>query len=208
MRLLVADGHGLIRAGIQRALENEDGIEYVGEVESGAQLVTRIDRLQADLVLLDMQLPGIDVQTALERIGDTHPEVQVIVLASHASPEDMQRVCGRGASGVILKTIAVRDLAGAIRQIVNGTTFTALGALTFRIDPGGDAGLTSREQELLLAIAQGHSNKVIAKELFVTEQTVKFHLTNIYRKLGLTNRTEAARWAYRHGLAGAHHLAA
>jgi DNA-binding NarL/FixJ family response regulator len=206
MRLLVADGHGLIRAGIQRALESEDGIEYVGEVEAGEQLLTRIERLQANLVLLSMELPGIDVQTALERIGDTHPEVQVIVLASHTSPEEMQRVCARGASGVILKTIAVRDLAGAIRQIVNGTTFTALGAPTSRVDPGGDAGLTSREQELLLFIAQGHSNKVIARELFVTEQTVKFHLTNIYRKLGLTNRTEAARWAYRHGLTDRHHL--
>jgi DNA-binding NarL/FixJ family response regulator len=155
-----------------------------------------------------MELPGTDVQSALERIGGTHPDVQVIVLASHASPEDMQRVCGRGASGVILKTIAAGDLAGAIRQIVNGTTFTALGAPTFRVDPGGDAGLTNREQELLLAISRGLSNKVIAKELFVTEQTVKFHLTNIYRKLGLTNRTEAARWAYRHGLTEAHHLAA
>ena len=71
MRLLVADGHGLIRAGIQQALENEDGIEFVGEVEAGEQLLIRIERLQVDLVLLDMQLPGIDVQTALERIGDT-----------------------------------------------------------------------------------------------------------------------------------------
>jgi DNA-binding NarL/FixJ family response regulator len=208
MRLLVADGHGLIRAGIQRALENEDGIEYVGEVESGAQLVTRIDRLQADLVLLDMQLPGIDVQTALERIGDTHPEVQVIVLASHASPEDMQRVCGRGASGVILKTIAVEDLAGAIRQIANGTAFTALGVSTSYADPGVDAGLTTREQQILLAIGRGHSNKVIARDLLVTEQTVKFHLTNVYRKLRLTNRTEAARWAYQHGLTEAHSIAA
>jgi len=208
MRLLVADGHGLIRAGIQRALENEDGIECVGEVETGPQLVTRIDRLQADLVLLDMHLPGIDVHTALDRISDTHPDVHVIVLASHASPEEVQRVCAHGASGVILKTIAVWDLGAAIRQIVNGTTFTALGSPTFRIDPGRDAGLTSREQELLLAIAKGQSNKVIARELFVTEQTVKFHLTNIYRKLGLTNRTEAARWAYRHGLTEQDHLAA
>jgi DNA-binding NarL/FixJ family response regulator len=208
MRLLVADGHGLVRAGIEQALENEDGIEIVGEVEAGEQLLTRIERLQVDLVLLGSELPGIDVQTALERVSGAHPEVQVIVLAFHSSPEEMQRMCAHGAAGVILKTIAIRDLAGAIRQIVNGTTFTALGASTFRVDPGGDAGLTSREQELLLFIAQGQSNKVIAKELFVTEQTVKFHLTNIYRKLGLTNRTEAARWAYRHGLTGSHHLAA
>ena len=121
----IASGNGLVRAGILRALESVDGIECVGEVESAAQLVTRVERLQADLVLLDMHLPGIEVQFALGRIRDTNPDVQVIVLAFQASPAEMQRVCARGASGVILKTIAVEDLAGAIRQIVNGTAFTA-----------------------------------------------------------------------------------
>ena len=203
MRLLVADGSGLVRAGIQRALDGVDGIECVGEVESGAQLVTQVKRLRVDLVLLDMQLPGIDVQFALERILDTDPDVRVIVLASHASPEEMRRVCAGGASGVILKTIAVGDLAGAIRQVVDGTAFTAFGVPPSRLDAGVDAGLTPREQQILLAVGRGQSNKVIARELFVTEQTVKFHLTNIYRKLRLSNRTEAARWAYQHGLSDA-----
>jgi DNA-binding NarL/FixJ family response regulator len=208
MRLLVADGNGLVRAGIVRALENVDGIECVGEVESGAQLVTRVERLQIDLVLLDMHLPGMEVRFALDRIRDTNPDVRVIVLTFHASPAEMRHVCARGASGVILKTIAVEDLAGAIRQIANGTAFTALGVSTSYADPGVDAGLTTREQQILLAIGRGHSNKVIARDLLVTEQTVKFHLTNVYRKLRLTNRTEAARWAYQHGLTEAHSIAA
>ena len=208
MRLLVADGNGLIRAGIQRGLEGVAGIECVGEVESGPQLVTRVARLKVDLVLLDLHLPGIDVQFALDRIRDTDPHVRVIVLASHASPEEMRRVCAGGASGVILKTIAVEDLAGAIRQIVMGTTFTALGMPTSRLEAVVDAGLTTREREILLGVGRGNANKVIARELFVTEQTVKFHLTNIYRKLRLSNRTEAARWAYQHGLNDAAPVAA
>ena len=208
MRLLVADGSGLVRAGIERALEGVAGIECVGEVAFGPQLVTQVKRLRADLVLLDMHLPGIDVQFALDRIRDTDPDVRVIVLASHASPEEMRRVCAGGASGVILKTIAVEDLAGAIRQIVNGTAFTALGLRTSPLDAGTDAGLTPREQQILLAVGRGQSNKVIARDLFVTEQTVKFHLTNIYRKLRLSNRTEAARWAYQHGLSDAAGVAA
>ena len=208
MRLLIAEGNGLLRAGIKHALEDVDGIECVGEVASGEQLTTRVERLRPDIVLLDMHLPGIEVQFALDRVGDTNPDVRVIVLASHASAEEMQRVCARGASGVILKTIDVGDLAAAIRQIVNGTAFAMFGTATSQLDPGVDAGLTSREQEILLAIGRGQANKVIARELFVTEQTVKFHLTNIYRKLRLTNRTEAARWAYQHGLSEATSMAA
>jgi two-component system, NarL family, response regulator DegU len=201
MRLLVADGHGLTRAGIQHALAGEEGLEVVGETESGPKLLPRIAQTQPDLVLLDLNLPGIDAQTSLTRIRDQHAGVQVIGLASQPNVEQMHNACSYGASGVILKTIAPGDLAGAIRQIIDGTTFTALGGSPFVSDPADGAGLTGREQEILEALARGLSNKQIAKDLFVTEQTVKFHLTNIYRKLNLTNRTAAARWAYAHGLA-------
>jgi len=201
MRLLVADGHGLTRAGILRALEGEDGFDIVGEAESGPKLFPRIAQTQPDLVLLDLQLPGIDAQTALARIRSQHEGVQVIGLATHANAEQMHRACSYGASGVILTTIAPGDLGGAIRQIVDGTTFTALGGSPFVPDPADGAGLTNREQEILAALARGLSNKRIAQDLSVSEQTVKFHLTNVYRKLDLTNRTGAARWAYEHGFA-------
>ena len=201
MRLLVADGHGLVRAGVRWAIENEQGFDLVGDAQSGAQLLARIEQLHPELVLLDMTLPGIDPQVALDRIRAAHPDVQVIVLAFYASPEEMRQLCESGADGVILKAIAPSDLAPAIRQIVNGTAFTSLGPAGPSAAPAFDAGLTVREQEFLVATAQGHSNKVIAQQMCVTEQTVKFHLTNIYRKLNLPNRTAAARWAYQHGLA-------
>jgi DNA-binding NarL/FixJ family response regulator len=140
MRLLVADANGFVRLGIQRALDNVDGFECVGEAAFGPQLVTQVARLKVDLVLLDMCLPGIEVLFALVRIRETDPDVRVIVLASHASPEEMRRVCAGGASGVILKTIAAEDLAGAIRQIVKGTFFTALGLPTSRLRAVVDAG--------------------------------------------------------------------
>jgi DNA-binding NarL/FixJ family response regulator len=201
MRLLVADGHGLTRAGILRALEEEEGFEVVGEAESGPKLFPRISQTQPDLVLLDLQLPGIDAQTALTRIRAQNGGIQVIGLAADANVELMHKACSYGASGVILTTIAPGGLGGAIRQIVDGTTFTALGGSPFLPDPVDGVGLTGREQEILAALARGLSNKAIAQVLSVSEQTVKFHLTNVYRELGLTNRTGAARWAYVHGLA-------
>ena len=201
MRLLVADGHGLTRAGIMSALGEDTSFELVGETDSGPRLLPRIAQTQPDLVLVDLNLPGIDAQTSLTRIRLQHPNVQVIGLASSPNVDQMHSACAHGARGVILKSISPADLGSAIRQIVDGTTFTALGGAAFVSDPADDAGLTGREQEILEALGQGLANKQIASRLFVTEQTVKFHLTNIYRKLGLTNRTAAARWAYAHGLA-------
>ena len=183
----IANGNGFVRAGIVRVLESVDGIECVGEVGSVARLVTRVERPQADLVLLDMHLPGIEVQFALGRIRDTNPDVRVIVLAFQASPVEMQRVGARGASGVILKTIAVEVLAGAIRQIVHGAQCADIAPRSGH----GRRADHARAAEFA-GHRSGHSNKVVARELFVTEQTVKFHLTNVYRKLRLTNRTEAA----------------
>jgi len=201
MRLVVADGHGVTRAGIRYVLEGDGGFEVVGEAGSFPQLLPRIAQTEPDLVLLDLQLPGTDAQTSLTRIRDRHPSVQVIGLAAFSDVELMHHACAYGAIGVILKTIALGDFGGAIRQFVAGTTFTALGGAPYVAEPGGGAGLTVREQEVLEALARGLSNKEIGRQFVVTEQTVKYHLTNIYRKLRLTNRTAAARWAYSHGIA-------
>lgn len=201
MRLLVADGHELTRAGIRQALAGEEGFEVVGEAGWGPKLLPCIAETRPDVVLLDLDLPGIDVPTYLMRIRERNASVCVIGMAASANLEQVHIACSKGASGAILKTIAPSDLAGAIRQIVNGTTFTALGGPPLAHDSLGGAGLTKREQVIVEALARGLSNKQIAKELFVTEQTVKYHLTNIYRKLELPNRMAAVRWAYSHGLA-------
>jgi DNA-binding NarL/FixJ family response regulator len=201
MRLLVADAHGLVSAGIRYALKDEDELEIVGEVDSTHDLLATIDQVEPEVVLLDLHFHGVDAQTLIARIRSRHEQVRVIGLAANPNEELMRSVCAHGACGVIVKTVTPGDLPATIRQIVNGTAYTAT---AFSSSPSGQnrpgVGLTAREEEILGAIARGLSNKQIARELFVTDQTVKFHLSNIYRKLGLTNRTEAAHWAYRHGI--------
>jgi DNA-binding NarL/FixJ family response regulator len=128
--------------------------------------------------------------------------VKVIVLSVFSDPERIQAAFKHGASGYIVKSVNPLDLPSAIRQAVDGTVFHAIGLP--EVDEqslGKAAGLTERELSILKAVAQGLSNAAIGKELWVTEQTVKFHLTNIYRKLGVANRTEATRWALAHGYA-------
>jgi DNA-binding NarL/FixJ family response regulator len=199
MRLFVADGHGLTRAGVRWAVERDEDFEVVGEAKSGAQALARISQSSPDVVLLDTSLSGMDVLTCLTRIRRNHPRVSVIVLTDQAS-QFVATVCAHGASGVIVKSIDALDLCGAIRQILEGAIFTPVGNATPTDHPADAAGLTRREREVLVAVGMGLSNKEISRRSWVTEQTVKFHLTNVYRKLGLTNRTAAARWAHQHGV--------
>jgi DNA-binding NarL/FixJ family response regulator len=187
--------------GIRRALEPAEDIEVVGEASLGSQVLPLVRRLNPDVVLLDMRMPHMDGLACLDQIRKTCPKVKVIVLSVFSDPEHIQAAFNHGASGYIVKSVNPLDLPSAIRQAVDGTVFHALGL------PEGDergsgkaAALTERELAILKAVARGLSNQAIGKELWVTEQTVKFHLTNIYRKLELANRTEAARYAYQHGL--------
>jgi DNA-binding NarL/FixJ family response regulator len=151
-------------------------------------------------VLLDLRMPGADGLTCLTQIRNRYPEIKVVVLSVSTDENVIQTVLKHGASAYIVKSINPIDLPSALRQAMDGTVYSAIGLPDAGDNAAHAAGLTGREQQLLLAVAQGHSNKVIAKRFFVTEQTVKFHLTNIYRKLDVSNRTEAARIAYQHGL--------
>lgn len=199
MRVVIADDHKLIVDGIKRALEESNDFEVVGEASSGSQVLPLINRTKPDLVLLDLRMPGADGLTSLSRIRKQHPNVKVVILSVSTDENVIQSVLKRGASAYIVKTINPIDLPSALRQAMEGTVFSAIG-LPERDSPGRAAGLTERETAILAALARGLSNDAIGKELWVAEQTVKFHLTNIYRKLGVSNRTEAARLAYQHGL--------
>jgi DNA-binding NarL/FixJ family response regulator len=201
MRILIADDHKLIVEGIRKALEPADDIEIVGEASTGSQVLPLVRRTSPDVVLLDMRMPEMDGLVCLDLIKKELPKVKVIVLSVFADPEHIEIAFKHGASGYIVKSINPLDLPSAIRQAVDGTVYHAIG-MPDRDEAGsGKAiGLTDREVEILKAVARGLSNQAIGKELWVTEQTVKFHLTNIYRKLRLANRTEAARYAYQHGL--------
>jgi DNA-binding NarL/FixJ family response regulator len=201
LKVLLADDHRLMLAGIKRALEAADDIEIVGEAYSGSQVLPLVSRTNPDVVLLDLRMPEMDGLACLELIRKRHPEVKVVVLSVFSDSEHIETALKRGACGYIVKTVNPIDLPSAIRQVVEGAVYHALGLP--EVDESASAraaGLTEREIAILKAVARGLSNQAIGKELWVTEQTVKFHLTNIYRKLGVANRTEAARYAYQNGL--------
>ncbi len=201
MRVLIADDHRLMVEGTKRALERAGGFEIVGEAVTGVQVLPLVRRLKPELVLLDLRMPQMDGLTCLSKIRKEFPDVKVAILSVSQDPELIQAALKRGANAYIVKSVDPDDLAGALRQALDGNVFTTAGVTE---DPGEraarDAGLTERELGIIRAVARGLSNEAIAKELWVAEQTVKFHLTNIYRKLGVANRTEAARYAFEHGL--------
>ncbi len=202
MRVLIADDHPLILAGIKSALEGADDFEVVAETNNGAQVLPLVSQTNPDLALLDMRMPGMDGLTCLERIRKRHPDVKVVILSVSTDPGVIQDVLNRGASAYIVKSVNPADVPSALRQAVEGSVFSAIGLPETQVadDAAKAAGLTERETAILKALARGLSNDAIGKELWVDEQTVKFHLTNIYRKLGVSNRTEATRYAYENGL--------
>jgi DNA-binding NarL/FixJ family response regulator len=201
MKVLIADDHRLVLEGVRRALASARDIEVVAEATSGSQVLPLVRRTNPDLVLLDMRMPGLDGLACLEQLTKHCPSVKVIVLSAYKESNHVQAAFNRGASGYIVKTVNPVDLPSAMRQAVDGTFFSPLGTPDASDGDGAaSAGLTDREFDILKALARGLSNLAIGKEFWVTEQTVKFHLSNIYRKLGVANRTEAARYAYERGL--------
>jgi DNA-binding NarL/FixJ family response regulator len=199
-RLLIADDHPLILEGIRRALEGVDDVEIVGETTRGSQVLPLIARLQPNLVLLDIRMPEMDGLACLDLIRRRHPEVRVVVLSANTDRNQIEGALRRGACAYLVKGINPLDVPSALRQAIEGTAFHIIG-----LPPEGEASgelgeLTRRELEMLKALGRGLSNQAIGKELWISEQTVKFHLRNIYRKLGVNSRIEAARFAYEHGL--------
>ena len=187
--------------GTRHALEKAGGFEIVGEAVNGVQVLPLVRRLKPDLVLLDLRMPQMDGLTCLGKIRKEFPDMKVAILSVSQDPELIQTALKRGANAYIVKSVDPDDLPAALRQTLEGKVFTTVGVTE---DPGEraarDVGLTERELVIVRAVARGLSNEAISKELWVAEQTVKFHLTNIYRKLGVSNRTEAARYAYEQGL--------
>ena len=201
MRVVIADDHRLVLDGIRRALEADGGFEIVGETLSGTQVLPLVSRTSPDLVLLDLRMPKMDGLACLDELRRRHPNVKVIMLSASTAPELIDTALRRGATAYILKSVDPDDLPSTIRQALEGNVYSTSG-LPESSEPIGAkaAGLTDREITILRSLARGHSNEEIAKELWVAQQTVKFHLTNIYRKLNVKNRTEATRIAYQMGL--------
>lgn len=201
IRVAISDDHPLLLVGIRGALEADGGFEVVGEARTCLELLPLVDRTRPDAVLVDFTMPGLSGFECIDRIRErVGAAVKIVVVASEDDPALIEAVFRHGASAYVVKTIAVRDLGGAIREALQGTAFHAYGFPSLDDDPVHDAGLSGRELEVLRGVSRGLSNREIGGELFVTEQTVKYHLTNVFRKLRVANRTEAACWALEHGV--------
>lgn len=202
LRVLVADDHRLTLAAIKEALASEPGMKVIAEATSGREALALAARARPDVVLIDMHMPGsVDGLTCTERLRRNFPELRVVVISAFADEACVWMAFRRGAHAFISKAVDPRDLPSALRQTVQGTVFHAPREESAdRVE--SLEGLTQREITVLKAVAAGLPNREIAERLWVTENTVKFHLTNVFRKLDVANRTEAARWAHQHGLVG------
>jgi DNA-binding NarL/FixJ family response regulator len=209
LRLVVADDHRLMREAIRLALSDVADIEIVGEAETGPAVAPLVRSVDPDLVLLDIGMPGMDGLAVLERLREGYPRVKVVMLTAVEESDVIDAALRAGASAFITKRVDPRDLASAIRQAVEGTVYQAVALPKLTEEAAARAaGLSGKEIEVLRAVARGLPNKQIARELWVSDQTIKFHLGNVYRKLSVNNRTEAVCYALDHGLIKREHVRA
>ena len=190
-------------AAVRRALERAAEVEVVGEVDDATRVVPAVGEVRPDAVLLDIRMPQLDGLTCLERLKKLYPDVAVVILSTFGGDEHLDAARDRSASGYIVKTVDPLGLGSMIAEAVRSPDFLVFRPTSAEAEPTTeeDLGLSERELAILRALARGLTNKEIGRELWVSEQTVKFHLRNIYRKLDLNSRTEAARYAIAHGLA-------
>ncbi|MFH8518759.1 response regulator [Streptomyces gelaticus] len=209
IRVLLVDDHQVVRRGLRTFLEIQDDIEVVGEAADGAEGVARTEELRPDVVLMDIKMPGTDGIEALRRLRELENPAKVLIVTSFTEQRTVVPALRAGASGYVYKDVDPDALAGAIRSVHAGHVLLqpeVAGALLAQEDPGSGTGrgstLTEREREVLGLIADGRSNREIARALVLSEKTVKTHVSNILMKLDLSDRTQAALWAVRHGAAG------
>jgi DNA-binding NarL/FixJ family response regulator len=207
IRLLIADDHQVVRSGIKSLMAGTE-IEVVGEAASGDEAVRMAEKLQPDIVLLDIRMPDVDGLTALGRIKMTHPKMAVVMLSTYDNPTYVARAVALGASGYLLKGATRDELLASLRKVASGEdSWTrdelrrVTGALaTPRMVADVEVPLTQRESEVLRQLAFGLTNKEIGQALGISYETVKEHVQHILRKIGVTDRTQAAVWAVRKGL--------
>lgn len=205
IRLLIVDDHGIVRDGLQRLLDTFDDMTVVGSASNGDEAVAVIPALRPDVILMDLDMPGgRDGVEATQAITERDANAKVLILTSFSDRDRILRAVGAGAVGYVLKDSPADDLVRAVRAAARGE---------FPIDPKvarslveGKAarspidGMSAREIEVLGLVGAGMPNKEIARRLQITERTVKGHLTSVFRHIGVTDRTQAALWAERHGV--------
>ncbi|WP_405078987.1 response regulator [Paenibacillus chitinolyticus] len=213
VRILLADDHAVVRKGLQMFLATQPDLELAGEASDGRQALEMIASLSPDVVLMDLNMPGLNGIEAAEIIKRDHPRVKVIVLTSFSDQDHVLPAVRAGARGYLLKDIEPDELVRAIRRVHAGqvelhpeAAGKLMNSIAFaeEVQAAGAASpleeLTKREAQVLKLIASGMSNKEIGEALFISEKTVKTHVSHVLDKLGLADRTQAAILAVKHGL--------
>nr|WP_270165926.1 response regulator transcription factor [Paenibacillus sp. SYP-B4298] len=211
IKVLLVDDHEMVRIGLAAVLDTEDGIEVVGEASNGQDGIRMAQAYRPDIVLMDLVMEGMDGVETTRRLLELYPECKVIVLTSYIDDSKMYPVIEAGAFSYLLKTSRASEIADAIRAAARGQSVlesqvAAKMMNRFRQPQTpkqklAHEDLTDREMEVLCRLAEGKSNQEIADELFIGIKTVKYHITNIFSKLGVEDRTQAAIYAHKHGLA-------
>ncbi len=204
-RILVVDDQRLVREGLTALLELVDDLQLVAVAEDGAQAIALVDEHRPDVVLMDLRMPVMDGVEATRRIRRDHPDVEIVVLTTHADDDSILAALRAGARGYLTKDAGVAEIARAVAAAAAGQALLdpqvqvrLLQGLTADRPPGP---LTERETEVLALIAGGLSNAEIAQRLVISTATVKSHINSIFAKTGARDRAQAVRWAYQHGVA-------
>ena len=210
-RIVVVEDHPLMLKAILEILEQDSGFEVAGSATSGAQVAPLVARARPNLVLLDLQIPGLDGLNCLRQLRESSTRASVVVFSGVENGETIEQALREGAAAFVSKSIDPFDLPAVLRAALSGSVYFSTPQVTretladFQSEADHEqarrsTGLTPRELEILVAVSSGISNRAIGTQLFLSDQTVKFHLNRIYKKLGVANRTEAAGHAHRLGL--------
>ena len=216
VRIIIADDHPIVRDGLKKLLLLEEDFEIVGEASDGREVLERVQELDPDVLLLDLRMPNLDGLSALQALQQTNKRTRVIVLTASEDKNEFVQAMKLGCSGIVLKQTAPDLIVKSIRKVHAGeiwldshTTAAVMRQFQTGVDAAGMATgkggrerspLSAREREIVALVAQGYKNKEMAEKMFISEQTVKNHLHNIFDKLGVSDRLELALYAIHKGL--------
>ncbi len=217
VRIVIADDHPIVRDGLKKLLLLEDDFEIVGEAGDGREVLSKVQEVDPDVLLLDLRMPNLDGLAALQALQQTNKRTRVIVLTASEDKNEFVQAMKLGCSGIVLKQTAPDLIVKSIRKVNSGeiwldshTTAAVMRQFSTNLDGSSNQGgngkgrerspLSTREREIVALVAQGYKNKEMAEKMFISEQTVKNHLHNIFDKLGVSDRLELALYAIHKGL--------
>ena len=203
IRIVIADDHPIVRSGLMGLLASQEDFDVVAEASDGRELVAAVQRTRPDVVLTDLRMPALDGVGAIREMCAAHPGLKVLVLTTYDTDADILRAVEAGATGYLLKETPREELFGAIRATALGKSVlspSVASRLVGRARDPGEKALSAREIEVLMLVARGTSNKLIARALEIGETTVKTHLLHIFAKLGVDDRTAAVTTAVERGI--------